>query len=261
MPFQRLHPDPAPATPTEAAAAVELGRLAREDRPHLVLNMVSTADGRATLHGRTRDLSSEADRELFHELRARAGAVMVGAGTARIERYGRIAKRAGLRERRAAEGLDPDPLACVVSGRLSLPDDLPLLREPEQRVVVVTAAAGELPPACAARIEYWRSPTGPEVDLPAALAWLRRERGVRSVVCEGGPTLNGALLRAGLVDELLLSVAPLLAGGGLAGGAGADPLAIVAGAPLPEPVRLEPVSIHESDGHLFLRYSVRRDSA
>ena len=207
--------------------------------------MVATADGKVTIGGRSGPIGNDADRELFHALRAKFDAVMIGANTLRVERYGRIAKDPAVRERRAAEGLDPDPLAIVVSGRLLLPADLPLLAEPEQRVLILTAAEGELE-SCAAQISYLRTP-GSEVDLGSLMAKLRADLGIRSILCEGGPTLNGSLLAEGLVDELFLSVAPKLIGG--------DGHSSVSGAPLPAPQELELVSVHESEGHLFLRYS------
>ena len=115
--------------------------------------MVSSLDGRATIDWRTKGLSTELDRRLFHHLRTQVDAVMVGAGTARIERYGRITKSAELREKRVREGLAPDPLAVVVSGRLDLPADLPLLREPEQRVLIATASDAVLP-GLGEQVEY-----------------------------------------------------------------------------------------------------------
>jgi riboflavin biosynthesis pyrimidine reductase len=85
-----------------------------------------------------------------------------------------------------------------------------------------------------------------DVDFGRALAALG-ERGARSVLCEGGPSLNGQLALAGLLDELCLTVAPVLAGGG-------DARRIVTGPPLPGPGRLVLHTLCESDGYLFLRY-------
>lgn len=242
MRLERLYPSPASVTARELVSGLDLGARAPEGRPYLVLNMVASLDGKATLQDRTRGLSSEADRALFHELRTQADAVMVGAGTARAERYGRMVKTAELRERRMAEGLDPDPLAVVVSARLRLPPDLPLLADPESRVAIATASDGEVEGA-RARIEYLR--TGD--DLPLLLARLRDEHGVRSVLCEGGPTLNSHLLAAGLVDELFLALSPKLVGG-------AQALTIVAGRGLLEPAAADLVWLCKADGDLFTRW-------
>src|SRR5690348_17525467 len=86
----------------------------------LLVNMVSTVDGRATLGGRSAPLSGTADRALFHGLRSAADAVLVGAGTVRMERYGRIVKDESIRRLRRERGLREEPLACIVSGRLAL---------------------------------------------------------------------------------------------------------------------------------------------
>ena len=138
--FNRIHPEPGRLSAEDAASGFGPIESAPAERPYLGLNMVATADGKATIAGRSGPIGNEADRELFHELRAQVDAVMAGAGTVRTERYGRIVKDADRRERRAGRGLDPDPLAVVVSGRLDLPPDLPCLQVPEQRVVVITAS-------------------------------------------------------------------------------------------------------------------------
>jgi riboflavin biosynthesis pyrimidine reductase len=171
---------------------------------------------------------------------------MVGAGTVRAERYGRMAKSDELRDKRRGEGLEADPLAVVVSGRLDLAADLPLLQEPEQRVAIATGAD--------TRIEGTTSPidyleTGD--DLPLLMTRLREDYGIRSILCEGGPTLNAHLLAAGLVDELFLTLSPMLVGG-------ASALTIVAGRELVEPAELDLVWVLEGGGDLFTRWRVRR---
>lgn len=247
-PLQRIHPDPARLTAEEATTGLRLGDAAPADRPYVVLNMISTADGAAAVEGRTRALGDDTDRAIFHGLRTQVDCVMVGAGTARIERYGRLARAPERRERRRAEGLAPEPIACLVSGRLDIPADLPLLGEPEARVVVLTGSERELAPA-AATVEYLRGEAGGggRLALAPLLARLRSEQGVRSVLCEGGPTLNHALLGEGLVDELFLTVAPKLVGG--------EPeFTIVAGTPGDDPLGLDLVTCLEADGALYLRY-------
>ena len=246
MELQRLYPRPGTTTPQDAAARLDLGSRAHPHRPYLVLNMVASLDGKATVEGRTRELGSEADRVLFHHLRTQADALMVGAGTVRTERYGRAVKSDELRAKRAGEGLAPDLLTVVVSGRLALPPDLPLLQDPESRVIIATAAEHELA-GTRAQIEYMR--TGD--DLPLLLARLREERSVRSVLCEGGPTLNSHLLAAGVVDELFLSLSPQLVGG-------TQEVTIVTGRQLLEPAGAELVWLLEGGGDLFSRWRLTR---
>ncbi len=210
--YRRLLPEPGDlVSAAEALDGLGLVDLASADRPYLVLNMVATVDGRATLDGRTAPMSSEPDRQMFHALRAQVDAVMVGAGTVRVERYRRLVRDRDLRALRRSLGLAEDPLAVVVSASLGIPPDLPLLQEPEQRVLVITASEGELE-GVEATVTYLRPPAGQALRLAPMLARLRSEHGIRAVLCEGGPHLNGSLLQEGLVDELFLSTAPKLAG-------------------------------------------------
>lgn len=234
MQLERLFPRAGTATPAEIAEAMELDTRAPDERPYVVLNMVSSLDGKATVDGRTKRLGGDADGELFHALRAGADAVMAGAGTVRNERYGRIVKD---------EAREP-PLAVVVSGRLQLDAEIPLLQASDQRVVIVTGAAGEIE-GTAAQVEYMRVGD----DLPLAMAKLREDHGVRVLLCEGGPTLNSHLLAASLVDELLLTLAP-----SIAGGEGAK--TIVDGPPLPDLVGAELLTVHEADGELLTRWRI-----
>jgi riboflavin-specific deaminase-like protein len=252
--FARLLPPAAAADALEIADGLELQARARAQptRPYLILNMISTVDGRASVGGRSGPIGDRADRELFHALRASVDAVMVGAGTVRVERYGRIIRDEATRRRRSEQGLGPEPLACIVSGRLSLPADLPLLADPAAHVVVLTASAASLPNA-AARVEYVRAAHDGRLDLLAANTELAERFGVRTLLCEGGPHLNAELLQAGLVDELFLSLSPKLAGGEDATG---EALRIVAGAQFREPLELELLGVLESGSSLFLRYAV-----
>ena len=246
MQFNRLLPEPGTLSAQEAAAPLR-DASPPGDRPHLALNMVATADGRITIGGRSGPIGGDADRELFHALREQVDAVMVGAGTVRTERYGRIVRDPARRERRQSAGLDPDPLAIVVSARLALDAELPLLQDPDSAVVVCTASPEEIP-GCRAEVDYLRS-EGSEgiVALAPALRELRR-RGVRTILCEGGAVLNATLLAEGLVDELYLSIAPKLA-------AGSGPTS-VSGPPFDPPIGLRLVSALEAGGDLFLRYRV-----
>ncbi len=222
-----------------------------------MLNMVSTIDGRVTISGRSGSLGNRADRALFHGLRGAVDAVMAGAGTVTAERYERIIREPAQRELRVRRGLAAEPIACVVSGELSLPEGIPLLAEPAAHVVILTASRASLP-ASGARIEYVRAEREGALDLPAALAELQDRFGVRTLLCEGGPHLNSALLAAGLVDELFLSLSAKLAGDTADG---LPALRIVAGAAFDPPVELELLGACESDSQLFLSYGVRASAA
>jgi riboflavin-specific deaminase-like protein len=240
--LRRLFPDQATVTVDEAASGLDFGGRAPAGRPFIAVNMVSSADGKATLAGRTAPMSAEADRELFHNLRAEADGILVGAGTARIERYGRVTKTPELRAKREREGVRPDAVAVVVSGSLNLPADLPLLSDPDSEVFIVTQSQATIEDV-AAKVEYLREP------LHEALGQLREEHGIRSLLCEGGPTLNSTLFSEGLAEELFLTVAPTIAGAG-------ETLTIVEGEPLPAPALLDLLTVHEAGGHVFMRYSV-----
>ncbi len=229
MQLRRLHPDPGPVDPAALFDEVDLAALAPADRPYVVVNMVSSVDGRATVDGRSEGLGGPADKAVFFELRASVDAVLAGTGTLRAEGYRRLVRKPERQEQRARRGLEREPIALILSRSGDVPD-IPLLHDPEARPVVYT---------------------GDEAEPVGALRRLRAEHGVRSLLCEGGPSLNAALLASGLVDELFLTVSPLLA-------ATADPLTIVGEAGLDAPVPLELVWALEGDGMLLLRYAVAR---
>jgi riboflavin biosynthesis pyrimidine reductase len=252
--IERLAPSGAPG---DVSAIVEqLGLWSAHNtpaqRPRVLLNMISTLDGRASLGGRSGPLSDAADRAVFHELRGGVDGVLVGAGTVRSERYGRMIPDAARRELRRRRGQSDEPLACIVSGRLALDGDVPLLREPSARVAILTASAASLP-ASAATVEYVRTARDGRLDLAAALGELRARFAIDSILCEGGPHLGLQLLEAGLLDELFLSLSPLLAGGEPSGG---EALRILAGAELEPAAELELLDVLRSDSRLFLRYGV-----
>jgi len=244
MQFQRLLPEPGTVEVGSLLGSLAFGAAAPEDRPYALANFVASVDGRATFDGRSGTLGDDGDRAMFHTLREQVDAVLAGTNTLRSERYGRIMVDPEGRARRVAKGLAPEPLACVVTRSGDVPTEIPLLQVPEARVIVFSAAAVDL--AGAAQVEVVRVDPG-ELTLTTVLRRLRAEHGVRSLLCEGGPTLFGALTREGVVDELFLTIAPKLTGGGRGP-------AISSGPELQEPAPLQLTWALERHGSLFLRY-------
>ena len=205
-------------------------------RPHIALNFVMTADGRVSFHGRA-EIGARTDRELMFHLRSLAGAVMIGAGTLRVDPFAPSTK-----------DRDPQPLAIVVSRTGDLPLENRFFRHPGPRLVATSASA---PPTAVTALRAAGAEVvvfgDTEVDLGALLSEVR-DRGVRFLLCEGGPTLAGQLLAAGLADELFLTHATLVT-------AEPDARRLFEGALRPSgTVRLERVSLHESpDGERYER--------
>jgi riboflavin biosynthesis pyrimidine reductase len=211
-------------------------------------NMVTSADGAAAADGLSAGLSSPGDRRLFAVLRALADVILVGAGTARSEGYKPVKAREEWRDLRTGRTATP-PIA-LVSGRLDLDPGSPLFTEApaDARTIVITC---ETSPADA-RAAFGRVADvivagNSAVDFKAALAALR-ERGLARVSCEGGPHLLADLAAAGLLDELCLTISPLLAGPGAG--------RILTGTPWPGGAqRMELAHTLEEDGFLFCRYT------
>jgi riboflavin biosynthesis pyrimidine reductase len=244
---RRLLPDPVdPVDPVEVYGDPPTA----DGRPGLRLNMIASADGATALEGLSGGLGGPGDRALFHALRALTDVIMVGAGTVRAEGYGppRLSDdEVAARERR---GQAPLPRIAVVTRSVALDWGAPLFARPTSRPIVIAPA--DAPPDRLGRAREVADValTGSgSVDLRGVFAMLGQE-GVRTVLCEGGPALNGRLAAAGLVDELCLTVAPLLT-------AGAAKRAID-GPALDPPPRMALASACEEDGFLFLRYLAER---
>lgn len=242
--MRRLLPDPGPTTVSEQLETYCPWEEAREERPLVAMNFVATVDGRATIAGRSGPIGSDTDTAMLAGLRTRFDAVMIGAGTMRVERYGRLVAKQETRERRERAGLAPEPLMVLISGRLDLPWDAPLFSEGGE-VLIFTAAETE-PPETASSIEVVRHEGA--VNLTEAMRHLREERGIRALLSEGGPHVHEQMQADGLVDDLFLTISPKLSGG--------EALRILEG-PLPEVIDLELAWLLEEDGELFARYRRR----
>jgi riboflavin biosynthesis pyrimidine reductase len=242
--FQRVIPPGPPESPERLYTGLDLAARAPADRPYVVCNFVSSADGKATASGRTALLGGVGDRAMFHLLRTQTDAILAGTGTLRIERYGAMIRDENLAQIRVDEGREAQPLAVVISRSGDVPFDIPLFADGRARVVLY-APPGLVVPACAADVTT--EPIPPNGDeLATVLASLRRDHGIRSLLCEGGPALFDAMLGQGVVDELFLTLAPAIVGG--------SELGITSGGALDELLPLTLVSAFEQGGALFLRY-------
>ncbi|HEV7494576.1 RibD family protein [Baekduia sp.] len=249
--LQRLEGDGARRAARDLVAGLGLGAsVAVGARPRVVADMVATVDGRAAVQGRSVALGHPADRALLRELRTAADAILVGSGTLAAERYANLLDDEQ-RARRVADGRPPHPLVVTLSRELTLPLalDVPLFDEPGVPIVVFTYAGEDVAaPVLGAELEVVRLPA--EVPLLASALVALGARGVRSVLCEGGPTLLARLVLEGGLDDLLLTVSPLLAAG--------DAPTILDGAPFAEPARLALRDVHRADDHVFLHYGLAR---
>ncbi len=205
--------------------------------PFVRVNFVSSADGAVSVDGRSSELGSPADRRVFGLLRELADVVLVGAGTVRAEDYRGA--------RRPTRGRDHPPPIAVVTGSADLDPAARLFTDTAVPPIVLTHAS-----APRERRERLAAAGGDVVVLarltPAAVLTELAARGLHRVLCEGGPSLFGDLVAADAVDELCLTVAPLLAGG-TAGR--------IARGPAGGPTRaMELVGVLHADGFLLLRY-------
>lgn len=216
-------------------AAEVMGALALRERgpvagrPRVAAVMVASLDGRAAVAGRSGGLGHPEDRALLRGLRAGSDAVLVGAATVRAERYARLFDGPGR------------PLVAIATRSGDVPWEVGLFAEPDARVVIFSDVPVTVPDGVSASVQA-RAPAG-----PAALLGSLADDGVELVHCEGGPRLLHALAAAGVVDDLVLTVAPLLV-------AGPEPTSLT-GPPLDPPARLALRGVWRADDHLFLHYA------
>jgi riboflavin biosynthesis pyrimidine reductase len=215
--MRRLLPDPADAV-DPAVEYADPRRARRHGRPWVLVNMITSLDGGVAVDQRSGGLGGPADRRVFHLLRDLAGIVLVGAGTARAERYG--------------PPTVPGLRVAVVTRSAHLDWSSPLFAS-GAGLVVTTEDAPEVP------VECIRAGHG-AVDLHQALGHLDAD----VVLCEGGPSLNGDLLAAGAIDEWCLTLSPMVIGG-KAGRAALSDAAHLTG--------FDIVRVLEEDGYLFVR--------
>jgi riboflavin biosynthesis pyrimidine reductase len=243
--LRRIFPQPA----ADVDVVEAYGRLpnAAAGRPAVRANMIASADGAGAVGRLTKPLGGPADRAVFLELRALADVILVGATTVRDERYGPAHVSAEDRPRRLSAGLSPVPPIAVVTRSLQLDWRSPFFTNAEQRPLVLTVRTAD-PGALARAAEVAEVIVAGEtmVELTAALAALG-DRGFTNVLTEGGPSLIGELLAAGLLDELCLTISPTLVS--------RDALRIAKGPGLDRPLDLDLIHVLIDEGFLLLRYA------
>ncbi|AXL91618.1 hypothetical protein C4J65_27500 [Streptomyces sp. CB09001] len=235
----------------ELAAAYAYPEPDGHRRTWLRANMVSTLDGAAQHDGRSQPISSAADMRVFGTLRALADVVIAGAETVRQEGYRPARARTDFAAARRAAGQAPVPVIAVVSASLELDFSLPLFTSPAVPTLVLTGAAAAPDRIAAAEKAGARvviAGDGVGVDPARALGALE-ELGHTRLLTEGGPRLLGQFVTAGVLDELCLTVSPMLTAG--------DAQRIAGGPAVEMPRRFALVSLLEEEGFLFGRY--RRD--
>lgn len=211
-----------------------------DHRPYVIINMVSSLDGKTSIEGKASSLGSPTDRQTMRTLRAKADAVMVGAGTLRAEKLS-----LGLDD--PPRGSQPLAVIATNSGRLPLEENL-VIGESQDLLVLTTRnarASEDTAPEHAVS-----SDKSGNLDLAEALRVLGTDHGVGLLLVEGGPRINTSLLSRNLADELFLTLAPKLVGGPTAS-------TILEGPPLPAQASMPKLlSAHQSSDELFLRYGL-----
>lgn len=225
-----------------AAYAVE------PDAPWLRLNFVTTVDGAVTdATGYSEGISDPADKRVFSLLRMTCDALMVGAGTLRHEGYGSLRLGERREDWRQAHGLPENPLLVIVSRSADLdPASEVFTDAPVRPFVITTTSAPPERRAALAEVAHVLALGETTADLAGALDVLRR-MGFAHVLCEGGPHLLASLTAADLVDEMCLTMTPMLVGPG--------PGRITAGEPTPVPRTLRLRHALAAGDLLLLRYT------
>ena len=244
--MRQLLPVPLDIDPLDAHAAA--ARPAPAHRPWVALNMVTSTDGATAVAGVSGALGGQADHQVFAAIRAVADVIVAAAGTIRAEGYGPPRPSDAAQAARVARGQAASPRIAVVSGSLDLDEHSSLFTEAVEPPLIFTVE--QAPPdrvAALSPVAELRVTGEARVDLAAMLQDLGT-LGARCAVVEGGPVLNGQLLAIDLVDELNLTLAPVLVGGH-------SRRAIVGDDETPRWMTL--AHLWESDGELLARY-VRR---
>lgn len=221
-------------------------------RPYVMMNMVSSVDGKATVGGSLQpgSLGSRKDRFVMDCIRSHVDAVICGSSTIRTHPY-YLGVRQKFEDVRRSRGLQSQPLTVILTNSGDLPLETPLFQEAPQRPIVLGSEA--VPPArqgALASVAHYANCGQEAVDIATALTLLRRDFGVQYLLLEGGPKVNYQFFRRQAVDEVFWTAAPLVSGG-------QEDMTMVMGPQPLQPVpRLTLQSVFREQSELFLRYTV-----
>jgi riboflavin biosynthesis pyrimidine reductase len=221
-------------------------------------NIVLSLDGGASFNGKTRPISDATDLWLLNQLRGYADVIVVGAGTVRAERYGPARLTDEQREHRAASGYaDTPPPIAIVSARMTLERDLPIFTGTGPRPLLITAEQSRQQAEALADLADIVIAGDERVD-PVLLLEALRSRGLRRVLCEGGPTLLASFIEQDLVEDMCLSLAPRFTGPQPVDAVGRPGQPLDSAGALSQPTTLSLRHVLTNDGMLFLRYTRTR---
>jgi len=221
-------------------------RPAPPGRPWVMLNMIASLDGATALDGLSGGLGGPCDRAVLAALRACCDWILVASGTANAERYRMPKGNPAARTHRLQKQQTAAPRLAIVTASGKLDPTIPALaNEGQPRPLVISGTLADAARLSALNAEIVRLPM--PKPQPQAVLQTFHERGATVVLCEGGPTWNGQMLRAGVVDEMCISISPILVGG--------DSPRVVAAAPQTTVRKMRLRRLLTEDGLLFARYT------
>lgn len=242
---------PPPVSEVDADDVYRDDRAVASGRPWLMINMIETVDGVTEVDGVSGPLGSPGDKDIFGTIRTLPDIILVGSNTAVAEQYNPPSTSVSTKARRLTSGVWPVARIALVSAQLDFDLTLPMFNRPSQRPIVITTTNADTNKVNSiAEVADLIQCGVDSVDLTEALREMA-DLGAQRVLSEGGPSLNGALLGAGLVDEVFVTVAPFLGGGQARG--------IARGNTLSEMEELELRHVLTEDHFLFLRYTKAPD--
>jgi len=239
---------PNPSDEVDLARVYAIPPDAGVEGPFVRCNMISSVDGAITVKGRSGVLGGPGDRRVFDVLRSLTDVVLVGAGTVRAENYGPVRLDEASRRQRVERGQPAVPPVAVVTGSGDLDWSSRFFRTAEQRPIIFTTGKLEAGTRRQAEEVAQVVVAGESTVEVGTVTEGLHQMGYRSVLLEGGPALNAQFVKAGLMDELCLTIAPWLVGG--------DGPRLLAGAELDVPLDLSTLHVLEEDGYLFYRLAV-----